>query len=211
MTERRTTEADRLITAALVENLAPAPRKLRERLEREHLRPRASRWGWAYGFGAGLAVAAAFVLLFVLPRTREDLDTANGTVAVAKEAIDDHMRILVSTRPLDVAVSNIHEVKPWFAGKVEFTPPVSFIGDDEFPLKGGQLSVFDGHKAATFVYGHLLHVITLTVYPNAPQTGRTETTQRGFHVISWQNGGLGMVITSDLNWDDLRAFEHRVK
>jgi len=212
MTERRTNEADRLIATALVENLAPAPRKLRERLEREHVRPRAQRWSWVYAFAAGLAVSAAIVLVVVLPRSHGDAaDVLASSGGVAREAVDDHLRILVSTRPLDVEVSDMHQVKPWFAGKLEFVPPVSFLGDDEFPLKGGQLAVFDGHKAAAFVYGHRLHVISLIVYPDAAPTGRSETTLRGFHVISWQSGGLGLVLTSDLNWDDLRALEHRLQ
>ena len=206
MTERRTTEADRLIAQALVDHLPPAPRRLRDRLEREHLRAPASRRGWVVAFAAGVAAAAAVRLLVLRPGSSD----APTSVDIAREAAGDHLRILVATK-LDVVASDMHQVKPWFAGKLEFVPPVSFLGDDEFPLHGGQLAVFNGHKAAAFVYGRRLHVISLFVYPQAIDAHRAETTVQGFHVITWKNGDVGMALVSDVAWDDLRALEDKLR
>jgi anti-sigma factor RsiW len=198
------TEADRLIAAALADSREPAPKRLRERLEREYLRrPRRSS-AWLPAFAAG-AVVAAVIAVFVAhsPAASPDL--------VAREAVGDHLRILVASHPLDVEASDMHQVKPWFAGRLEFVPPVSFLGDDDFPLRGGHLAVFLGHKAAAFVYGHRLHRISLFVYPDPDRAARAETTLAGFHVMTWQTGELGMALVSDLNWDDLRALESRLR
>ncbi len=87
-------------------------------------------------------------------------------------------------------------------------PPVGFVGDDEFQLKGGELAVFHGHKAAAFVYQVRLHTISLLVFADPEGHPRGETTLRGFHVLSWSAGGLSMALVSDVAWDDLRASRH---
>jgi anti-sigma factor RsiW len=70
--------------------------------------------------------------------------------------------------------------------------------------------VFQGHKAAAFVYQRRLHTITLLVYADTAARARAETTRRGFHVISWATGGFGMALVSDIGWDDLRQLDARL-
>jgi anti-sigma factor RsiW len=117
----------------------------------------------------------------------------------------DHLRVLTG-RGLGVEVSDMHQVKPWFAGKLDFVPPITFLGDSEFPLAGGDLAVFDGHKAAVFVYHRKLHVISLFVF-QANDVVHSERTIQGFHVITWGTEGFGFSLVSDVNFDDLRALE----
>ena len=193
-------EADRLIAAAIRDHArVAAPPRLRRTLERRYLGVR-SRWlAPSLAALAGAALAAALVLAFVRPATH-GLD-------VAEEAAGDHQRVLAS-HALGVVASDMHQVKPWFAGKLDFVPSVAFLGDDDFPLHGGDVAVFLGHKAATFVYGRRLHVISLFVF-EAHDVPSAERTIRGFHVLTWQSGELGYALVSDVNWDDLRAL--RVK
>ncbi|HET7500486.1 MAG TPA: hypothetical protein VFK02_05765 [Kofleriaceae bacterium] len=197
-------EADRLIAAALADHVgAPAPGRLRDQLARRYLaRPR-PWWAAISGFAVGAAMAAAAVLLVV----RAPGDGA----AIVEEAVGDHMRIVGAQHPLDVETSDLHNVKPWFTPRLEFVPPVSFVGDDEFRLRGGELAVFHGHKAAAFVYQRRLHVISLLVFADPEERSRQESTLRGFHIISWARGGIGMALVSDVNWDDLRLLEERVR
>jgi anti-sigma factor RsiW len=189
-----TEEADRLIAEALRDHLrVPAPARLRSKLERRYLR-RERRW-LAYTVAAvGGALAAAAIVLLVVRTTPAAPD-------VAAEAVGDHQRVLAS-RGLGVEASDMHQVKPWFAGKLDFVPPVTFLGDDEFPLRGGDVAVFLGHKAAAFVFARRLHVVTLLVFEgDAPDA---EQTIRGFHVATWSHDGFGFALVSDVNWDDLR-------
>jgi anti-sigma factor RsiW len=197
-------EADHLIAAALADHVRmPAPRRLREQLARRHLASRRPWRAWIPAFALGAASAAAVALLVLRP-------PAGGDVAALDEIVGDHLRIVGAPRPLDVETSDMHNVKPWFTGKLDFVPPVNFIGDDEFHLRGGSLAVFQGHKAAAFVYQRRLHTITLLVHADAAARPRAETTRRGFHVISWATGGFGLALVSDIGWDDLRQLEARL-
>jgi anti-sigma factor RsiW len=197
-------EADRLIAAALADHVRmPAPRRLHEQLARRHLTPRRPWRAWISSFALGAGMAAALVLLFVRAPARD--------AAVIDEAVGDHLRIVGAQHPLDVETNDLHNVKPWFTGRLDFVPPVSFVGDDEFRLRGGELAVFLGHKAAAFVYQRRLHMISLFVFADSAARPREETTSRGFHVITWASDGFGMALVSDVNWDDLRLLEARLR
>src|SRR6185369_13122099 len=115
----------------------------------------------------------------------------------------------LATRDLGVEASDMHQVKPWFAGKIDFVPPVTFLGDEEFPLRGGDVAVFLGHKAATFVYARRLHVISLFVF-EADHVPTSEQTIRGFHALVWKQAGMGFALVSDVGWDDLRQLRARL-
>jgi anti-sigma factor RsiW len=196
-------EADRLIAAALADHIRmPAPHRLREQLARRHLASRRPWRAWIPAFALGAAAAAAVALLVVR--------TAPPDAVALDEIVGDHLRIVSSLRPLDVETNDMHNVKPWFTGKLDFVPPVNFVGDDEFHLHGGSIAVFQAHKAAAFIYQRRLHTITLLVYADTEAHPRTETTRRGFHVISWASGGFGMALVSDIGWDDLRQLESRL-
>jgi len=193
-------EADRLIAAALRDHARqPAPAHLRRKLERRY-GGRGRRWPVpAMSALAGAAIAALVLLVVRPPAPGPD---------IASEAVGDHLRVLAA-RGLDVEANDLHNVKPWFAGKLDFTPPITFLGDEVFQLKGGSVAVFLGHKAAAFVYGHRLHVLSLFVF-ESPDTAASERTIQGFHVATWGAAGFGFALVSDINWDDLRALKSRL-
>lgn len=202
-------DADRLIAAALADHIRiPAPRRLHEQLAREHLtarppRPPRRRWpAISAAFALGAAMATAVLLVARAPSV---------DAVVVDEAVGDHLRIVSAQHPLAVESSDLHNVKPWFTGRLDFVPPVSFLGDDEFRLRGGEVAVFLGHKAAAFVYQRRLHTISLFVFADASDRPRSETTTRGFHVLAWADGGFGRALVSDITWDDLRQLEARLR
>jgi anti-sigma factor RsiW len=206
--------ADRELSTLLDQRLPKrrAPAALRRSLEArwDRKRPAAAR-AFARSLGA-VAVGAAIAALAIFAwRSR-----APGDVMVA-EAVNDHLRVLYSEHPVEVESGGIHQVKPWFAGRLDFAPVTAFGGDDDFPLQGGAVSYFVDRKAAAYVFKRRLHVITLFVFraeglPWAtvgPQpVGRargTLTTSRGFHVLLWREGDLGYALVSDVAVDDLTA------
>ena len=160
---------------------------------------------------ATLAVAAAAVvvvpLVWDLLAARPDRENAARLVA---EAVNDHVRVLISQQPLEVKSSDTHQVRPWFAGRVDFAPAVRFGGDAEFPLQGGAVGYFVDRKAAVLVYGHRLHTISLLVFPAEglawPRRGVTPVggveayagATRGFNVLLWREGDLGYALVSDV-------------
>jgi anti-sigma factor RsiW len=192
--------------ASLTAKLAAQVDALEEepRAERPRRRPRAS---WAIAAAALLALAVAALVFGV-----RSLGRPSPLVA---EAVNDHLRVLYADRPLEIESGGIHQVKPWFAGKLDFAPRVSFEGDDDFPLQGGAVAFFVDRKAAAFIYKRRLHVITLFVFRSeglpwsngaALPMGRVrvETADaRGFHVVLWRDGDLGYALVSDVDTQEL--------
>ena len=138
------------------------------------------------------------------------------------ESVNDHLRLLASRRPLDVESGGLHQVKPWFAGRLDFAPVVTFEGDADFPLKGGSVGYFRDRKAAVFVYARRLHPISLLVFradglswPSRSLTRVNDVeasvaAERGFNVIVWRRGELGYALVSDVDAGELKAFAARL-
>ena len=170
-----------------------------------------------------LALAAAIMALAPLAWDRLLLrpDRENAARLVA-EAVNDHVRVLISQQPLEVKSSDTHQVRPWFAGRVDFAPVVRFGGDVEFPLQGGAVGYFVDRKAAVLVYGHRLHTISLLVFPAEglrwPRRGVTPLggveayvgATRGFNVLLWREGDLGYALVSDVEPGALRTLAGRL-
>lgn len=159
---------------------------------------------------------AAAALLLLLPGARELIGPGDpGPSVMLGEAVNDHVRMLQSQRPFEVESSNIHQVIPWFSGKLDFAPAIRFAGDEDFPLRGGAVGYFVDRKAAALVYGRRLHNISLFVFkadglpwPGGPRerAGGAEvyrTTSRGFNVLLWRDGELGYALVSDVSAGDL--------
>ncbi len=215
-------EAERTITGLLERRLPqhPAPIRLKRSLASTWPVPaaaRRSRWGrWGRTFlpagAAALVVLLAVSLIFQSAATRR----AAATGGMVREAVNDHLRLLQSGQPLDVVSGNFHQVKPWFAGRLDFAPSVPFLGDEEFPLRGGSLAYFLDRRAALFVYNHRLHVVSVFVFRaeglpwpdrNMETLGKARvyvTTARGFNVILWRAGELGYAVVSDADPAELR-------
>jgi len=140
------------------------------------------------------------------------------------EAVNDHLRVLYAEHPIEIESGGIHQVKPWFAGRLDFAPVLSFSGDDEFPLEGGAIGLFVDRKAATFVFKHRLHTATLFVFRsegldwplrNDASVGplpASSTASRGFNVLLWRggrdgrdgrDGDLGYALVSDMDRSEL--------
>jgi anti-sigma factor RsiW len=197
--------------------LRKAPASLRRSLEARRDPPPAPRvWRMARGFAAMAAGAAVAVLVLFLFRSRPSEDP------MLTEAVNDHLRVLYSEHPVEVESGGIHQVKPWFEGRVDFAPVVPFAGDDDFPLQGGSVAYFLDRKAATFVFKRRLHMITLFVFraeglpwpavatvPLGDSRGALESS-RGFHALLWRKGDLGYALVSDTDPKDLETLAGKV-
>jgi anti-sigma factor RsiW len=181
--------------------------------------PPRSRWArWRPWLVPALAVlAVGLVAAPVLYVERTAGRATSVRTAMVAEAVNDHLRVLSSARPLEIESGGLHQVKPWFEGRLDFAPVVSFEGDADFPLKGGAVGYFLDRKAAVLVYAYRLHPISLLVFRadglRWPATGESAlTTQdRGFNVVMWRHGGLGYALVSDADARTLAALAQRLQ
>ncbi|HEY4186646.1 MAG TPA: hypothetical protein VGP07_16330 [Polyangia bacterium] len=178
-------------------------------------------WSWAAPF---VSACAAATLVLVLVRTSAPSHPSDATAAdLAAEAVNDHLRVVGGARPIEIESGGIHQVKPWFTGRVDFAPRVAFSGDDDFPLLGGNVGYFRDRKAAVFVFKRRLHTISLLVFPveGLPWSddsadkhiGRLfvdERTSRGFNTLLWRDGDLGYALVSDVNSHDLEILASKI-
>ncbi len=159
---------------------------------------------------AVVAIAFVAVVLFVNRRT----DRVSPDSPLVAEAVNDHLRVLYASQPLEIESGDIHQVKPWFEGRVDFAPVVPFDGDADFPLQGGSVAYYIDRKAAAFVYKRNLHPITLFVFQAHdlpwPRGDRIASETRGFHVIVWRTGDLGYALVSDVAMSELTSLEHKL-
>jgi anti-sigma factor RsiW len=183
-------------------------------------RPRFSKFGkgWVVPL-LSAAVSAAVVLAVVhIPSGIDRRDDAT----LVSEAVNDHLRVVLSSHPVEIESGGIHQVKPWFTGRVDFAPRVAFSGDDEFPLVGGSVGYLLDRKAAVFVFKCRLHTITLLVFPHdrlpwpksrPVRLGTTDVVEqesRGFNLLLWRRADLGFALISDVSHADLAKLASRL-
>jgi anti-sigma factor RsiW len=108
----------------------------------------------------------------------------------------------------DVQSTDQHTVKPWFLGKLDFSPPVVDFAAIGFPLVGGRLDYLGGRPVAALVYERHKHIINVFVSPDLDgQFARTSVQSvRGFQVRHWSHGGMSFWAISDLNEIELTQF-----
>ena len=149
-------------------------------------------------FGAGFALAASLALVLVPPH-REDR---------VGEIVADHIRALQPGHLTDVPSTDQHTVKPWFNGRLDYSPPVKDLAAHGFPLAGGRLDYLDGRPVAALAYHRAQHVIDLYVWPtrNAADRAPSQGERSGYNYIRWNDGDMTFWAISDVNADELRNF-----
>jgi anti-sigma factor RsiW len=124
---------------------------------------------------------------------------------VTQEVFSGHLRALRTAHLIDVVSSDNHTVKPWFAGKLDFSPNVKDLAAEGFPLAGARVDYLDGRPVAALVFRHGQHVINLFTWPSTG-TNRAETAQNGYTMLSWTKDGMTYRAVSDVNLVSLRRF-----
>ena len=144
------------------------------------------------------ALAASLGMVAFLP--------SGNSSAVDAELVSSHVRSLQPGHLTDVQTTNQHIVKPWFNGRITFSPPVPELADGGFPLAGGRLDSVDGKTVAAIVYHRRLHTVNLFVWP-AKDTAERSFVKDGFQVTEWSRNGLRFAAISDIPPSDLRQFK----
>ena len=157
-----------------------------------------ARWLMLAGWPVALAASALFATVLLQQRSQE-----------ADEVVAAHVRSLLADHLNDVVSTSHHTVKPWFAGKIDFSPPVPDLTSLGFELVGGRLDYLDHQQVAAIVYrkhGHIINVLASQPgrdTSNIPHTAHVQ----GYSVRSWRQSGLNLVAVSDIDPSELANLE----
>jgi anti-sigma factor RsiW len=161
------------------------------------------RTRWAGVLSAGVMIAAL---------------SATATFAVARhgssgppmreQVLSSHIRSLMPGHLTDVASTDLHNVKPWFNGRVDLSPSVPRLDSAGYPLVGGRLDYVGGRPVAAVVYTRRQHVINVFSWPidRGDASATSITTEHGYHLAHWRDGGSEYWAASDVSEPDLRQF-----
>ena len=178
-----------------------APDRLRARVSAMTRRASATRRLLTWAAAAALVVAVGGALTLVRSATtRPD--------PIVEAVVDGHVRSLMTDHLFDVHSTDQHTVKPWFLGKLDFSPPVADLATIGYPLVGGRLDYLGGRPAAALIYERRQHTINVFVSPVVNETigAIGARTVRGFHVHHWTRDGMSFWAVSDLNDCELAEF-----
>ncbi len=182
--------------------------RIREALPLKNAHPvqsktRAQKWfgsfNW-FNFGTALTSVVALawsVSLYLAIPSPDDL--------LAEDVVSSHVRSLMVNHIADVASSDHHTVKPWFNGKLDFSPTVNDLTAQGFPLVGGRLDYINHRTVAALVYRHRQHLINVYIWPDASKHKVAVQTQssQGYQMVHWAEGSMVYWVVSDLNPHEL--------
>ena len=158
------------------------------------------RWGrWMAGAAAAAIVIAS---LFTLVRTPSE------ETLLAQQVRDGHVRSLLADHLNDVESPDQHKVKPWFAGRLDFSPWVGNLANEGFPLVGGRVDFIDNRRVAAIVYKRREHVINLFMWrsPDSKTFSPRLEHENNYQMLHWSRAGITFWAISDLNSAELHDF-----
>ena len=163
------------------------------RAERQH------HWPWrAMAACLVIGVLAGSTPMWLIQHDRLSDQTASVIIG-------NHIRGALAPQSFDVASSDRHTIKPWFAARVAESPKVPDLAQAGFVLAGGRIDVIGQTPVPTIVYKHAAHIVSVTALPQR-ETVAPDTTIAGYHLRSWRDGGFVYVAVSDIPESDLAAF-----
>ncbi|SMG25227.1 anti-sigma factor family protein [Paraburkholderia susongensis] len=186
-------------------------------------------WGGSSGFGGPVTVgganraatrggfaalvialcAAAAVLTLSLHRPAE-------FAPFVDELVESHVRAQVSGRDIDVISTDQHTVKPWFNGRLDYSPPVEDLAASGFALEGGRLDYLAHQRVAVLVYRYRKHVIDVYVFPQSASGGSARGIDGaapvsfdhdGYSIAHWDAAGMTWWAITDAAPDALSGLE----
>ena len=158
-------------------------------------------WLGAGSGAGGMAIAAALAFFLFLPTN----------AVVLSDLVEAHQRSLVGEHLIDIASSDHHTVKPWFASHSDVSPPAEDFKADGFTLVGGRADYVHGARASVVVYRHGAHIINLFAWADRGQSLPSSGMRDGYRMILWKQGDLDLAAVSDVDPGELDRFVALVK
>jgi anti-sigma factor RsiW len=155
-------------------------------------------WRQAAALAACCALSVLLTWLYLTSTAQAD--------RLEQELLAAHMRSLLQDAPFQVASSDSHTVKPWFAGKVDFAPEVKDLTPEGYPLLGGRLDYVHQRRVGALVYKRRLHIINVFMWraPAGENIAPLALAKNGYNLVTWSKNGVTYWAVSDLDAAELK-------
>ncbi len=149
----------------------------------------------------GAALFGALLVFFIIQQPFK-------TNSLRSEIFNAHINSLVDNNLIEVKSNDKHTVRPWFAGKIKFSPYVPDLKEYGFILLGGRVDYLQDKKVAVLIYLRDKHKINVFISPN---TSKTTAQSRqwhfnGYNIIYWSDETFTYSAVSDLSTHSLEIF-----
>jgi anti-sigma factor RsiW len=164
-------------------------------------------WRWVSAFASAVVVIIlGWTAMTYWARSSEERLLVNDIVS-------GHVRSMMANHITDVSSSDSHTVKPWFGGRLDYSPPTKDLTEQGFRLIGGRLDYLNNRPVAALVYQRSQHFINLFVWPsnNTAIQQQDQLTRHGYNVIHWTKAGMTYWLVSDLNLTELNECARLLK
>jgi anti-sigma factor RsiW len=146
------------------------------------------------------AAIAAVLALLLMPR----MFRVDQSDFLVREVVAAHVRSTQVDHLTDVPSSDRHTVKPWFEGKIDFSPPVTDFQAKTFKLVGGRVDYLDDRPVAALVYQHGPHLINVFIWPSdGSERAPSLLTRNGYNLDHFSHAGMNYWIVSDMGVDEM--------
>ena len=205
-------EADRIAGfSSLVRATLPmykAPAELKARIRASLREASAPESHWLFRLRRPLMYAAAILVLGFGLASVFRTYAPNRNQELISQAIANHACSLMVDHLVDVTSSDRHIVRPWFNGKLDYSPPVADLAQEGYTLVGGRIDMLDKRPVAAIVYRRGSQVINVFVWPIV--NGKIDfdvQSDRGYHFCGWNQAGLNYFCISAATAEDIEKFE----
>ncbi|RZI43895.1 anti-sigma factor [Herbaspirillum sp. HC18] len=167
---------------------------------------------WNFSLFPARAAVATLAVAVAAWSTSLYLRLPSASDQLAEEVIASHVRSLQVDHLSDIASTDRHTVKPWFTGRLDFSPPVIDLAPQGFPLIGGRLDYLNGRAVAALIYRRHLHPINLYVWRSADEESAVRVQERrGYYLAHWTSHGMAYWAVSDVAANELEDFAQLVR
>jgi anti-sigma factor RsiW len=136
----------------------------------------------------------------------------NSFPQIEIQAISNYVRSLIAAHLADVNARDEHTLKPWFTGKLDYSPPVVDLSEAGYTLIGDRIDMLNQCPVAAIVYQHGNHLINLFVWPVASRKLDLDVqSDRGYRFCGWNKVGLNYLCISEGSAIALEEFEDEVR
>ena len=152
---------------------------------------------------AALTVALAVIGTMLWPDPSKQM---------AAQAVFDHSRSVLVGPLLDVASDDPQVIKPWFALKLDYSPPVVGPLPSGFSLRGARVEALQNRRVAAIVYQRDQNLITLFVWPAKPgRLAKKDHFLQGYDACAWSHGNFNYLAVSALSDRELDEFTDLIR